>query len=143
MNCDGNKQRSGALHLTQKVDYGILLLSSLANSENQTSIQSIAESTNISLAYLQKIARILMQAGLVTSTRGKNGGYKLTKNPKDLNLKEIIEALEGEIALAPCLRKISTHICKNKSVCKIRGGIQELNQEIAAHLSSKNLTQFI
>jgi len=143
MNCDGNKQRSGALHLTQKVDYGILLLSSLANSDGQTSIQSIADSTNLSLAYLQKIARLLKKAGLIKASRGSRGGYALTKDPNQLNLKQIVEALEGEIALAPCLKRISTHVCKNQSICKIRGGIQELNQEITAHLSSKNLTQFI
>ncbi len=143
MNCDGTRQRSGALHLTKKVDYGILLLSSLADMDKQTSIQTIAESTKVSLTYLQKIARILKQAGLLTSTRGKHGGYSLTKEPKNMSIKEIIEALEGEIALAPCLKGITTHMCKNKSICKIRGGIEKLNQEIADHLSSKNLSQFI
>lgn len=142
--CSG-KQRSGALHLTQKVDYGIMLLTALAKSlENETiSLQKIAKENNISFAFLQKIARLLNQAGLIKASRGKFGGYLLAKTANALSIKEIIEALEGEIAIVPCLKKSQDEKCKHSSYCKVRHSFQKINQEIQAHILTKKLSYFI
>lgn len=138
-----NKQRSGALHLTQKVDYGITLLACLGKNSHKHSIKKIATETNLSFLFLQKIARSLQQAGIIKAERGKYGGYTLSKTPDELTLKDIIEALEGPIALVPCLKSNDPHICKHFSYCVTRPTFEKINNELQEHLLKKTLTTFI
>ncbi len=139
------KQRSGALHLTQKVDYALIILMNLAKNEKQSlSIKQIANSSNLSFLFLQKIARILQQSKIIEAERGKYGGYKLLKNPKKLTIKEIIEATEGPIAIIPCLKSFSEpQCCKKNKNCEIKSGLQKINQEIEKFLAKKTLSQII
>lgn len=139
------KQRSGALHLTQKVDYALIILMNLAkNSKESVSIRQIATSSQLSFLFLQKIASILQKNKIITAERGKYGGYKLTKDPNKLTIKEIIEAMEGPIAIIPCLKSFSEPECcrKNKN-CEIKSGLQKINQEIEGFLAKKTLSQII
>lgn len=139
------KQRSGALHLTQKVDYALIILMSLAkNDEKSLSIKQIAKSSNLSFLFLQKIAGILQQNKIIEAKRGKYGGYKLIKDPKKITIKEIIEAVEGPIAIIPCLKSFSEpQCCKKNKKCEIRLGLQKINQEIENFLAKKTLYQII
>lgn len=144
MNCSAkNSQRKGALHLTQKVDYGIIMLVNLAKNHQKgpTSIKNISEDNNISFSFLQKIARNFQTAGLIKAERGKYGGYKLTKEAQALSLKEIIEALEGPIALAPCLAD-NGHKCKSEKNCCIKSTLSQLNEEIKEYFLQKTLADF-
>ncbi|MBD3360404.1 Rrf2 family transcriptional regulator [Candidatus Peregrinibacteria bacterium] len=136
-------RRGGALHLTQKVDYGILLLTSLAgDTRKHKSIKKIAEEKNLSFSFLQKIARMLHEANIIKSERGKYGGYKLAKAPEEIPLKQIIEVLEGRIAIVPCLK--STKTCWDCAEgCEVRSSLQNLNNEIMKCFSSKNLDYFL
>jgi Rrf2 family protein len=134
-----NKRRSGALHLTQKVDYALILLLHLT--KEKASIKQIAEKRNLSFSFLQKIARQLQQKNIILSERGKYGGYTLKKDPKKLYIKEIIEALEGPISIAPCLNpKLKKPQCYNKN-CEIISGLRRINHEIENFLGSKTLYQ--
>ncbi|MFH1533625.1 MAG: Rrf2 family transcriptional regulator [Nitrospirota bacterium] len=134
-----NKQRSGALHLTQKVDYALILLLHLA--KEKSSIKQIAEKRNLSFSFLQKIAQQLQQKDIIVSQRGKYGGYTLKKDPKKLYIKEVIEALEGPISIVPCLRpSLKKPQCYNKN-CEILLGLRRVNQEIENFLGSKTLYQ--
>ena len=151
MNCK-EKQRSGALHITQKVDYGIMLLTMLAKQMDsqgtykvaqQRSIKQIADETHVSFTFLQKIAGLLQKAGLIKSERGKYGGYKLTKEPQETILKEIIEALEGSVAIVPCLKKSESPLCRHTAYCQIRPGLKKINDEIESQILTKPLTHFI
>lgn len=143
MNCK-EKQRSGALHLTQKVDYGIMLMTILAKGQvsTQQSIKQIAEESHVSFTFLQKIAGLLQKAGLIKAERGKYGGYKLTKEPDETALREVIEALEGSVAIVPCLKK-SDKPCKHIPYCQIRQGMKKINDEIESQILTKPLTHFI
>lgn len=141
--CCDQKQRSGALHVTQKVDYGIILLATLAKSKTSRSIQMVANEHKLSFPFLQKIARLLKNSGLIKAERGKLGGYTLTKSPDKLGIKEIIEALEGEIAIVPCLKKSEKPLCRHIPYCLVRPSFQKINAEIQQTLLSKTLTYFI
>ncbi|MCK9186237.1 Rrf2 family transcriptional regulator [Candidatus Gracilibacteria bacterium] len=145
-----NKTR-GALHLTQQVDYGILLLATLANTgkdslkakkePTNTSIKQIAEENNLSFLFLQKIAQKLLKAKLIKSERGKFGGYKLTKKPEKITLKEIIEALEGKISVVPCLMA-NASCCKKNKKCAIKNQLSIINKEMENFFLSKTLATF-
>lgn len=138
-----NKQRSGALHLTQKVDYGITLLIELARSEERRSIKQIAEEKDLSFTFLQKIARNLQKSGLIKAERGKYGGYKLQKAPSRLALKEIIEALEGPIAILPCLKACGDKPCNRTETCDVKKGLHQINEDILSYFAKKTLDQLI
>ncbi len=138
-----NKHRSGALYLTQKIEYGLTLLSTLAKSESSQSIKKIADKKNISFPFLQKTARALQKAKIIKASRGKYGGYVLNKNPKSITLKEIIEAIEGPIALVPCLKKSCKSTCQKQKNCDTFSPLQEINEELLIFFASKTLDNFI
>jgi len=139
------KQKSGSLNLTKKADYGLFLLTILAQEKTNTkSIKAISEQNNLSFSFLQKIARELQKGGLITSERGKLGGYQLTKKPGEITLKEILEALEGPIAIAPCFMNTPRDLCcSHKPFCAIKNGLKKINEEIKTALLSKTLKHFI
>jgi len=145
---DCNSQRSGALHLTQKVDYGIMLLIALeeAQQENEgaiksTSVNTMAKELNLSTSFLQKIAHLLQKSRLIKAQRGKYGGYKLTNPIEKTTIKDVIEALEGPIAIVPCIK--NTNLCKRTTKCNIKKGLNKLNDEIQNFFLSKTIDQFI
>ena len=67
-----------------------------------TTLDSICEARDLSKQYLVKIFALLARAGLVTPIRGKKGGYFLARDPAAINLLELIEAVEGPIAVNFC-----------------------------------------
>ncbi|MDO8490353.1 MAG: Rrf2 family transcriptional regulator [bacterium] len=140
----GTRMRSGALHLTQKVDYALYLLTCLAQySDGQhSSIATIAKKSHLSFSFLQKVANILKRAGLIHSHRGKDGGYSLAHKPSDIVLRDVIEALEGPITVMACAGE-AKHDCPRKSFCSIRSGFQKMNDEIHVAYLSKTLTDFL
>jgi len=68
-------------------------------------MKEISENQNISLNYLAKIMRKLVNKGLVRSMVGPDGGYALRKSPGEINLREIYEAIEGELRMIDCMDK--------------------------------------
>ncbi len=138
---DCNSQRSGALHLTQKVDYGMMLLIALDEAEQSKSATSMAKELNLSISFLQKIAHLLQKAKLIKAQRGKYGGYKLIKPLEQTTIKDVIEALEGQIAIVPCLK--SSSLCKRTASCNIKRGLNNLNNEIQEFFLTKTIDQFI
>jgi Rrf2 family protein len=141
---NSSKQKSGSLNLTKKADYGLFLLTVLAKKQlERKSIQKIADENELSFSFLQKIARILQIGGLIAAERGKFGGYKLTKKPENISLKEILETLEGPIAIAPCFMTNKNHLCcSHREFCKIKNGLKKINEELKATLLSKTLKHF-
>ncbi len=141
----GKKPRSGAFHITQMVDYGLFFLAIIAKEGTHRSIRSIAREHALSFSFLQKIANRLKQAGLVKASRGKDGGYALARKISAITVREIIEALEGPVALHGCLfpAKLRTRSCPRVQSCTVRRGLARLNNIIKSYTSSKTLAEFI
>ena len=139
------QQQSGTLHLTQKTHYGLFLLVAIAKEGKDSciSIKTIAKENKIPFPFLQKIASSLQKGGIIEAERGKYGGYKLTKTPSKTTLKEIIETLEGPIALAKCFAPNSKTPCNKLAGCIIKNGLAKINEEIKDHLLKKTLQHFI
>ena len=66
------------------------------------SLKAIAERQNISMKYLESIAALLNRGGLVKSTRGKDGGYRLTREPEGYTIGSILKLTEGSLAAVSC-----------------------------------------
>lgn len=83
--------------MSLKTTYGILAALELALHKGLAPVQAktIARRQTIPSRFLEQILNALKQAGLVESFRGSQGGYFLTKNPKDISLAQLVEALDG------------------------------------------------
>ncbi|WP_230657616.1 RrF2 family transcriptional regulator [Psychrobacter sp. I-STPA10] len=94
------------MRLTSYSDYALRTLMYLAvmpNPDELATIADIAEGYQISKSHLTKIIHQLAQLGYIDSVRGKNGGIRLAKLPKDINLGEVLRHTEADFAIVPCL----------------------------------------
>ena len=92
------------------------------------SLRELAEHNDMSFFFLQKVALDLRRAGLIESSRGKNGGYQLSILPEKISLQQIIEALEGPCIVAPCLHADQeTALCSRATMCRMREGMSHIN----------------
>ncbi len=126
--------------LSSKTHYGLMACHILAkNYPDKTVSASVLENyIQVSGKYLEKIMRMLSNRNIISAYRGANGGYYLSRAPKDITLGEIVRALEDDMMLVECLSKDgSCKCCPSKSVWqKLQNGINDL-------LDSMNLEQMI
>jgi len=89
---------------TTKAEYGVRLLVELGKSGQDAplSLKAIAEAEGLPLAYMERIVALLKKSGLVESTRGAHGGYRLARPPEDIRMDEAVLALEGAVAPMEC-----------------------------------------
>jgi Rrf2 family transcriptional regulator, cysteine metabolism repressor len=92
---------------TTKAEYGVRLLVELGRQHDgaaptPVSLKAIAEAEALPLAYLERIVALLKKAGLVEATRGAHGGYRLTRQPAEIHMDEVVLALEGGVAPMTC-----------------------------------------
>ena len=128
---------------TTKAEYGVRLLIELGRSEESgpVSLKAIAESEGLPLAYLERIVALLKKAGLVESTRGAHGGYRLARAPEDIRMDEAVLALEGAVAPMSCFvddsvdgKVLCSHhddgeLCATKLLwMRVQGGVIEALQ---------------
>ena len=109
-------------------------------------INEIAESEKIPKRFLESILLELKKSGYLGSRLGKNGGYFLMKNPKDINLLEIVRLFEGSIALLPCTSEKyyepCVH-CKDEENCNIRGTFKDIRDYTFNKLAATSLYSLI
>ena len=111
------------MRYTTKTEYGVVCLTHLARhtSGDSLTIKEIAEKEKFSSAYIEKIFQSLRAANIVVSHAGKQGGFSLAKDPSQITLKEIIEALEGQTFDVFCEPEVREHIvCTHFGLCSIR-----------------------
>ncbi len=89
---------------TTKAEYGVRLLVELGRQgdDQPVSLKAIAEAEGLPLAYLERIVALLKKAGLVESTRGAHGGYRLARPAAQITMDEAVLALEGAVAPMAC-----------------------------------------
>ncbi|HCQ8421752.1 TPA: Rrf2 family transcriptional regulator [Klebsiella oxytoca] len=78
------------MRITNKHEIAILFILSLANENKTRTIHTLAAEMNISPSYLEQIARVLRQAGLIASVMGPGGGYYLTRSVQDIKVRDIL-----------------------------------------------------
>ncbi len=92
------------------------------------SIQEIAEAEQVPVQFLAKVMQSLTQAGIVRSTCGKCGGYKIRRTASEISLADVFVAVEGPIALNPCLDEDSP--CSLMSECRVHDVWKELQDKM-------------
>lgn len=106
------------LKISTKGRYALRIMIDLAHhlEEGPVSLRAVAERQNVTLKYMESIMSLLLREELVISSRGKSGGYKLTRTPKEYNVYEILHAAEGNLAPVQCLAT-SINDCPLQSTC--------------------------
>jgi len=108
------------LHLTRKQGEGPVLISTISADEN------------IPQKFLETILLDLRNAGILSSKKGKGGGYYLLKKPEDVNIAQVLRIFDGPIALLPCVAYNfyeRCEECKDEEVCAIREAFKEVREE--------------
>src|SRR5690242_7049763 len=101
--------------LSKKADYGLIALKHLArHSDESISAREIAREYKIPAELLAKILQRLARKGILTSQHGANGGYVLARDPSQISIVDVVEALDGPIGITPC--ELGTE-CEQLSVC--------------------------
>jgi len=111
--------------LTKKADYGLSLLTILAGRGRDGRI-SMKELSDMGMprAFMAKIATSLVEAGILNSKEGKYGGYGLNYEPKEIQVREALEAIEGEVAPVSC------GSCPMQGDCGQEGFMDKLTEEM-------------
>ena len=104
------------LRISKLTDYGTVLLAHLARNEDTVcSAAEVSQRTGISLPTASKLLKSLARSGIVTSTRGANGGYSLARPARDISAADIIDALEGPVSITEC--SASDSHCDIRELC--------------------------
>lgn len=127
------------MKISAKGQYAVRLMLDVAKSENSISINSVAKAQGISSKYLEQIVSKLVKANLLESSRGSSGGYKLTKSPNEISVKDILEVTGDTCTLAPCVNGN----CERKHICVAKNVWTKLGNLIDDYLDSVTLQTLI
>lgn len=127
------------MKLSTRGRYGARALMELAKIHGQgpLSLKEIASRQSIPLKYLEQIAMVLKDAGIVKSVRGPSGGYELSKDPQDMDLFEIVEALEGSLSFVSCVK--DPEVCEKVETCAFNDLWRRVAEETSNILRSVTL----
>ena len=108
------------MKVNTKVRYGLRAILQIAEGygKDPVPISAISESQEISGKYLEQVVGTLRKSGLITSRKGVRGGYNLARSPEEINLWEIITALDSHTTLVDCVNDAG--ICDRSDDCLTR-----------------------
>lgn len=133
--------------LSQKAKYALKATAHLAAHYGKGPILMpvIAQVKNIPLRFLENIFHQLKQAGLLTSHRGRQGGYELLLPPDEVNLARIIRLVDGPIAMLSCVSLHFYEPCAgcDEHTCGLRTVMAEARDSLLAILEKKTLSDII
>ncbi len=131
------------MQITRAGEYGVLGLMHLARRQpgQRAMIDQVSRQERIPKSFLAKIFQSLAKAGLVRSIRGSGGGFALAKNPADISVLEIIEAVEGRIVFQRC--KLPTPACEHVGGCALCGLFERAQDGVKDALTRTSLRDLI
>src|SRR5690554_5548755 len=131
------------LRISKIVDYGILVLTHMAAQRTHVcSAAELAGALGLGQPVVSKVLKLLAQPGLVTSTRGAHGGYRLGRPAEQINIAEIIDALEEQpFGLTECTAVPG--VCSVEDACHIRPHWQRINLMVRRTLEGVSVADMI
>lgn len=130
-----------SLIFSRETEYAIQALIYLARKEANewVSIKEIASNLQIPQHFLGKIFQKLAQKRLLNSRKGVSGGFNLWKDPKNISIYDIVEAIDGDKYRTECI--IGFPDCSNSNPCPVHDKWKSLRDELVKMIKSKNLYQ--
>lgn len=131
------------IRLTNLADYAVVVMAAAAREPGaKFSAARVAELTGIPAPTVAKLMGTLARGGLLSASRGVAGGFMLSRPPAEISVAEIVEAVDGPIALTSCA---GNHVqdCAMEGHCAIRGHWPPINQAVRGALAAVTLAQLI
>ena len=130
------------LRVTKLTDYATVILTVLAARPGAVlSASDLAEHAGLEVPTVSKLLKPLAQAGLVEGLRGVHGGYRLSRQAADISLIQIVEAMEGPLAMTECSQHDSH--CGIAHQCGVRANWRLINDVVADALRGVTLAQML
>jgi Rrf2 family protein len=131
------------MRLTRGSDYGLRGMLFMARQPvgQVCLVSQVAAAESLPESYLAKIFQDLARNRLLMSHRGAKGGFSLVGDPQEINLLEIIEAVEGPIAIAPCLD--AREGCEHAELCGIQGILDSAQTQMVSVLKNTTLADLV
>lgn len=127
------------IRLNRMTDYAIVILGQMAQDVGRVrTAAALAEATGVPVPTVSKILKIMGGAALVTPHRGAKGGYSLDRNASEVTVTDIVQALEGPIALTACVDG-AEDACEVENLCPMRGNWNRVNDAIRGALDKVSL----
>ena len=128
------------MRLTHLADYAVVMMTAAARrpAAARLSATELAEETGVPLPTAQKVMGRLAAAGLLVSARGAGGGFRLARPAGGISLADIIEAVEGPIAMTNCIEG-SIHDCALEGSCRVKPHLNAANDAVRGALQGVSL----
>ena len=132
------------MRLSNMADYGVVVMSAAARhcGSIRVSATDLASETGLALPTVQKLVSMMTKAGLLRSARGTGGGIQLARPAAAISLADIIEAVEGPIAMTSCV-DTGSHSCVKEGKCHVQPHWGVVNNAVRGALSGINLTSLV
>jgi Rrf2 family protein len=129
------------MRLSSLADYAVVMMSAAARHCGQAKVNAttLSAETGIPLPTAQKLVSRLSLAGLLESSRGTGGGVRLSRPPATISLADIIEAVEGPIAMTTCV-DTARHDCALEGACQVRPHMGAVNGAVRGALQGVSLS---
>ena len=127
------------MRLSNLADYAVVMLAAAARAgSTRLSATSLAEETGLPLPTVQKLVGRLAAAGVIVSSRGTGGGFDLARSPENISLADIVEAVEGPIAMTACVEQ-GRHDCALETDCRVKPHWGAVNDALKGALAGVSL----
>ncbi|MBD8736449.1 SUF system Fe-S cluster assembly regulator [Sphingomonas sp. CFBP 13706] len=133
------------MRLSSLADYAVVMMSAAARHCGgiaRLNATLLSEETGVPLPTVQKLVSRLSAAGLIESTRGTGGGFRLLRPPASISLADIIEAVEGPIALTACVDGAAQDCCIDQT-CKVKPHWNAVNGAVRGALADVTLASLL
>ncbi|MDK2821414.1 MAG: hypothetical protein PWP31_1379 [Clostridia bacterium] len=128
--------------IRRNTDYGVRALVYIAaNSGNIVSAKDISDQMEIPIEFLQKILQKFVRIGLVNSYRGAHGGFSLAKDPSEVSVLEIVEALQGKLSMNKCL--LGKDGCPRAPQCPLKNNWINMEQKLIDFMNGITLQDLV
>ncbi len=141
------------LSLTRKSDYALVAMAYLTAQKEITdepvSARQIARAFDLPQPLLMNILKALAGGGMLESTRGIHGGYRLARNPRNITMLDVVQVIEGSVPLTPCTDAHHGQVtdehatCCAQATCPIRRGIHRLHARLNSLLATMTVQDLI
>ncbi|MEW6739929.1 MAG: Rrf2 family transcriptional regulator [Nitrospirota bacterium] len=130
------------MEITRETDYAIRCVLHLSEAPNDViMVDEIAKAKSIPKSFLSKILQKLAKANIVKSYRGVKGGFQIAKAPREINLLDVIDAIEGPVAMNRCA--VNKKFCSLSSNCTVHPVWVELRKDVEKKLKKIDFARLI
>lgn len=131
------------IRLTNLADYAVVVMTAAAKSRDpRLSAGAIAVATALPAPTVAKLMSQLARAGLLVSTRGVAGGFGLARRAEDITVADIVEAVDGPIAMTQCASGLGSD-CTLEGSCSVRPHWPLINKSVRAALAAVTLADIV